>query len=290
MIRTAIAAALVLIAATPAAAKFASDRITVTAQGKGPDVVLIPGLTSSPAAFKFVAQDVPGYRYHFVQVKGFAGTPAEANATGDVSKPVAEEIARYITDEHLKAPSLVGHSMGGSIAMMVAARHPGSVGKVMIVDMLPFMGAMFGGPAATSANVTPIADGIMAQMAKASPEAREAAQTQMVRGMVNNKAEYPQVLKAALDSDRETVAHAYRELIVTDLRSELANISVPTTVLYVVPKGSRFTPEQTDHFMAASFANLKNAKLTHIPDSAHFIMYDARPRFAQELKTFLTAK
>jgi pimeloyl-ACP methyl ester carboxylesterase len=289
MIRTAIAAALV-IAATPAAAKFASDRITVTTQGSGPDVVLVPGLTSSPAAFKFVAQDVPGYRYHFVQVKGFAGTPAEGNASGDVAKPVAEEIARYISAEHLKAPAIVGHSMGGTIAMMVAARHPAAVSKVMVVDMLPFMGAMFGGPAATSASVTPIADGMMAQMAKAPPEARQAAQTQMVRGMVNSDAEYPQVLKSALDSDQATVAHAYRELIVTDMRPELANINVPTTVLYVVPKGSPFTPEQTDQFMTASYATLKSAKLVRIPDSAHFIMYDARPRFAQELKTFLAAK
>jgi pimeloyl-ACP methyl ester carboxylesterase len=114
MIRTAIAAAVILLAATPATAKFASDRITVTTEGKGPDVILVPGLTSSPAAFKYVAADVPGYRYHFVQVKGFAGVPAEANATGDVAKPVAEEIARYISSEHLKAPAIVGHSMGGT--------------------------------------------------------------------------------------------------------------------------------------------------------------------------------
>jgi pimeloyl-ACP methyl ester carboxylesterase len=289
MIRHIVTATLILTAA-PAAAKFASDRITVTTQGKGPDVILVPGLTSSPAAWKFVAQDVPGYRYHYVQVKGFAGTPAEANATGDVSKPVAEEIARYITAEQLKAPAIVGHSMGGTIGMMVAARHPASVSKLMIVDMTPFMGAMFGGPNATAASVTPIADGMMAQMAKASPEVRTATQTQMIRGMVNSDAEYPQTLKSALDSDPAVVAHAYRELIVTDLRPELANIAVPTTLLYVTPKGAPLTDAQLDAYYAASFANLKGAKLTRIPDSAHFIMYDARPRFAQELKAFLSAK
>jgi len=289
MIRTAIAAALVVIAASPAAAKFASDRITVTTQGSGPDVILVPGLTSSPAAWKYVAQDVPGYRYHFVQVKGFAGTPAEANATGDVSKPVAEEIARYITAEKLKAPAIVGHSMGGTISMMVAARHPGAVSKLMVVDMPPFMGQMFGGPNATAASVTPIADAMMNGMAAMPAEARRKQMDQMTGAMVRTDAERPAVLQSAHDSDGAVVGHAYRELIVTDLRPELAQITVPATVLYVTPAGAPLTDAQMDAVYVASYANLKGAKLTRIPDSAHFIMYDARPRFAQELKVFLAA-
>lgn len=289
MIRTVIAATLVVIAA-PAAAKFSSDRITVTTQGQGPDVILVPGLTSSPAAFKYVAQDVPGYRYHFVQVKGFAGVPAEANAKGNVAAPVAEEIARYITAEHLKAPAIAGHSMGGTIALMVAARHPASVGKVMVIDMMPFMGAMFGGPAATSASVTPIADGMMAAWEKSTPEARRAVSHERVAAMVNTAAELPQITKSADDSDQATVMSSYRELIVTDLRPELANITAPTTILYVTPKGVPLTDAQIDAFYAGSYAGVKGVKLVRIPDSAHFIMYDARPRFAQELKTFLAAK
>ncbi|CAM3255754.1 Putative hydrolase [Sphingomonas antarctica] len=288
MIRTALTAALILIT-TPATARFVSPRITVTTQGTGPDVILVPGLTSSPAAFKYVAQDLPGYRYHFIQVKGFAGVPAEANASGPVAAPVAEEIARYITAEHLKAPAIVGHSMGGTIAMMVAARHPGSVGKLMVVDMPPFLGQMFGGPNATSASVKPIADGMMAGWQKSTPEARRAASHERVAQMVNTAAELPQITKSADDSDEATVMHSYGELIVTDLRPELANVSAPSTVLYVTPKGAPLTDAQIDAVYAASYANLKGAKLTRIPDSAHFIMYDARPRFAIELKTFLTA-
>ncbi len=290
MIRTAIAAAFIVLAAAPAAAKFASDRITVTTQGSGPDVILVPGLTSSPAAFKYVAQDVPGYRYHFVQVKGFAGTPAEANATGNVSKPVAEEIARYITSEHLKAPAIVGHSMGGTIAMMVAARHPQAVSKLMVVDMPPFMGQMFGGPNATSASVTPMADAITNSMAAMPTEARRKQIDQMTGAMVRTDSERQAVLDSAHNSDPAAVGHAYRELIVTDLRPELAKIAVPATILYVTPAGAPLNDAQIDAYMTASYANLKGAKLTRIPDSAHFIMYDARPRFTQELKTFLSAK
>ena len=287
MIRTVIAAALVVIAASPATAKFSSDRITVTTQGSGPDVILVPGLTSSPAAWKYVAQDVPGYRYHFVQVKGFAGTPAEGNAKGDVTKTAAAEIARYITAEHLKSPAIVGHSMGGTIAMMVAARSPGSVGKAMVVDMMPFMGAIFGGPGATSASVAPIADAMMKGMAAMPAEARRAQMVTMTGNMVATESERGAVVQSALDSDAVVVGGTYRELIVTDLRPELGAITVPATVLYVTPKGAPLTDAQIDAVYQASYANLKGARLVRIPDSAHFIMYDARPRFAQELKAFL---
>src|SRR3546814_14740840 len=94
----ALAAFAGLLIATPGlteAENFQSDRIIVVAKGSGPDVMLIPGMTSSPSAWRSVA-DMPGYRFHYVQVKGFAGTKPEANAQGDVSAPVAGEIARYI--------------------------------------------------------------------------------------------------------------------------------------------------------------------------------------------------
>ena len=75
---------------------FTSDRISVETKGSGPDVVLIPGLSSSPQVWTDSAAGVPGYRYHFVHVAGFAGKAPGANASGPVVAPVAEEIARYI--------------------------------------------------------------------------------------------------------------------------------------------------------------------------------------------------
>src|SRR5687768_16377089 len=67
---------------------FASDRIQVTSHGDGPDVVLIAGLDSlASEVWAGVLHDVPGYRYHVVQVAGFGGFPANGNA-GD--GPVVE--------------------------------------------------------------------------------------------------------------------------------------------------------------------------------------------------------
>lgn len=289
MVRRLFLALTLLLEPSLAAAKgFTSDRITVRVEGKGPDVILVPGLTSSPDAWRYAVPGVPGYRYHLVQVKGFAGTAPEGNATGDVVKQSAEEIARYIVKAKLKSPAIVGHSMGGTIAMMIAARHPGSVSRLMVVDMMPWMGAMFGPPGATVAQVRPIADAMRTRMTASTDPAARAKQTAaMTDSMVATESERAGVLQSSLDSDPAVTAQAFHELIVTDLMPELAKIAVPATILYVTPRGVPLTDAQIDGYYRLSYANLKGAKLVRIPDSAHFIMFDNKDRFHTELKAFL---
>src|ERR1700689_3481631 len=93
-----------------AIAEPASDRITVTVRGTGPDVLLLPGLACSTAVWDATAKHLEGhYRLHLVQVAGFAGSPARANAQGPVIQPTVEAIDAYIKTNHLKAPKVIGH-------------------------------------------------------------------------------------------------------------------------------------------------------------------------------------
>ena len=94
---------------------FSSARISVRSAGSGSDVILIPGLGSSPRVWAEMVKAIPGHRYHMIQVSGFAGQPVGANNVGPVAAPVAEEIARYIAEQGLQKPAVVGHSLGGSI-------------------------------------------------------------------------------------------------------------------------------------------------------------------------------
>src|SRR5688572_25245310 len=138
-------------AAGEAGAAFRSDRISVETRGSGPDVVLIPGLGSHPRVWDRTVAALPGYRYHLVHVAGFADKTAGANTSGAVLEPVAEEIARYIAVSGVERPALIGHSMGGTWALMVAARHPELASRALVVDVTPFMGAMTGAPSVDAA-------------------------------------------------------------------------------------------------------------------------------------------
>ena len=269
------------------AADFTSERITVNAEGTGKDVILIPGMGSSPRVWRELVKALPGYRYHLVQVKGFAGLAPGANTEGRVAAPVAEEIARYIAVGKLDRPAVIGHSMGGTMGLMLAGRHPGAVSKVMVVDMMPFLGAMFGPPGTTAESVKPAADGMLAQMRKIDPAARLARTTATINGMVDNAAMRPAALEDSLKSDPDVTARSLHELIITDLRPELASINAPATVLYVTPKGAGMTDEQLDAGYRAAYAPLKGVTLKRIPASAHFIMWDQSEQFQAEVKSFL---
>jgi len=253
-------------------------------------VVLIPGLNSSPRTWASTVAAVPGYRYHLVQVSGFAGQPAGANKEGNVAAPVAEEIARYIKESNLKQPAVVGHSMGGTIGMMLAARHPDTLSRLMVVDMFPYLGMFFAGPGAAPDKVATVADGVAAAMRKATPEQRRTNANATIAGMVDTESMRAGAIADSTSSDADVGIRAYRELIVTNLIPELQNIAVPVTVLYIQPKTVPIPAEQFDAAYKGAYSPVKALTLTRIPDSAHFIMWDQPARFQAEMKTFLGAK
>jgi N-formylmaleamate deformylase len=251
---------------------FAPKRFSVVVKGGGPDVILIPGLTASRDVWNGTVAAVPGYRYHLVQVAGFAGEPARGNASGQVVGPVAEEIARYIRAKGLKRPAIVGHSMGGTVALMVAARHPDLVGKAMVVDMLPQPAGFVG---SSAAGVRGLADALRGLTA--TPGGRRLVESAI--GMFGG------AQPADRRSDPEVVARATHELALTDLTPELPKIKAPLTVVYAAPDAE--TAASITRNYVAGYRAKGDAKLIRVDGSGHMIMDDQPARFRSVLKEFL---
>lgn len=95
----------------------------------------------------------------------------------------------------------------------------------------------------------------------------------------------PVLMRHLRESDQHTVANAFHELIVTDLRPEVARITAPVTVLYVQPANTPtpVSPEQFDATMAGLYAGAPNARMVKIDDSRHFIQWDQPARFVGEV-------
>jgi pimeloyl-ACP methyl ester carboxylesterase len=260
-------------APAPAAAPaFLPTRFSVDVVGSGPDVILIPGLTSSRSVWRAAVAATPGYRYHLIQVAGFAGAPAGGNASGEVVAPLAEEIARYIRANRLDRPALVGHSMGGTIALMVASRHPDLAGKAMVVDMLPQPAALIGGSAAGLRGLADTLQGL--------------AGTQTGRDMIDSAiALFGGDAAQNSRSDPDVVARATHDLALTDLTAALPRIRAPLTVVYACAEPS-LCPG-LDRSFAEAYAGDPAAHLVRIDGSGHLIMADQPARFAVALRAFL---
>ncbi|RYG22741.1 MAG: alpha/beta fold hydrolase, partial [Burkholderiales bacterium] len=153
MMRVIVVGLAALLLAAPA---MAQTRFVATVTGKGPDVVLIPGLASSDDVWEATVKQLSAtHRVHALQVKGFAGAPAGPNADGPILAPLIEEVAAYAAK--LDKPAIIGHSLGGLTALEVAAKYPDSVDSVMIVDALSFYALLFA-PTATAEMVKPQAE------------------------------------------------------------------------------------------------------------------------------------
>jgi pimeloyl-ACP methyl ester carboxylesterase len=263
-----------------------SDRISVTVRGHGPDVVLIHGLATSGAVWDATASHLENhFRLHIIQVAGFAGSPSRANAQGSVMQPTVNAIDAYIKTNKLQAPRVIGHSLGGLMGGMLAFQHPEDVGGLMIVDSLPFYGALFGAkdPAAVTLQAAAMRDNILAQ----TQEDYAKSETAFMHALVKSPDGCKQATKWAVASDKSVVARAMYEDMTTDIRTELHKIKIPVTVLYPWDAMSGFPQAATDQLYQENYAALPNKKIVRIDDSFHFIMLDQPDKLAAEVNKFL---
>ena len=269
------------------------DRISVEVVGSGPDIVMIPGLASTRETWRHTAERLRGrYRVHLVNVAGFGGEPARANATGPVFEPVADDIDGYLAT--LKRPIVMGHSMGGTLGIFMAERHPEHMSKLLVVDALPFYGMLLGGPSATPDSVRPMVEQMMRPTASGAvgSGASGAAmppggRRKMIESMVTAPADVDRVMGWGERSDGRVVMRAMADDFLTDLRPGFATLTTPTTVLFPWDP-TLGMPEPM--FMAnyvGGYAPAKSVKLVRVDASRHFIMYDQPARFDAEVDAFL---
>ena len=103
--------------------------------GVGEPLVLLHGLGASSADWEY---QVPVLSRHFqVIVPDFRGHGASDRA-GDYSVPrFAQDTWRLLDRLNVRAPVLVGHSMGGAVAMQMALDRPGAVPRLVLANTLP---------------------------------------------------------------------------------------------------------------------------------------------------------
>lgn len=270
--------------AVPAA--YTSDRLSVAVIGSGPDVILIPGFGSSREVWRAEAERLaPTHRVHLVQLAGFAGEPW-THGDGPFVQPAVEALVAYIAVAGLERPALIGHSMGGLEALMLAQQHPDRVGRVMSVDSLPFFSAMFG-PQVTSASARPFADQAASSILNADAASFRAGQVQTAAGLVRDPATRTAMVDWSMASDRQAMAAAIRDVMTADVRPGLATMTTPVWAVYAADADGGTPAAMADSMWASQYADLAGVTLIRVDGSRHFIMADQPARFAAIVDRFL---
>jgi len=112
-------------------------RLHVRDEGGGPALLLIHGLGGQMAHFNYGAVRELAQRYRVVAVD----RPGSGHSTRPAGTPAdlatqARAIALLIERLGLERPTVVGHSLGGAIALTLALNHPQRVGALALVAPL----------------------------------------------------------------------------------------------------------------------------------------------------------
>ena len=273
--------------AVQAAPAFVSDRLSVDVMGSGPDVILIPGYASSREVWRTEAERLAAtHRVHLVQLAGFAGEPW-SHGDGPFLQPALDELARYIGETGLDHPSVIGHSMGGLSALMLAQQHPDLIGRVMTVDSLPFFSALYG-PTLTVDSVQEMAVRVSQMMLHTDAENFRAGQALGAPGLSRTPATQAAMVDWAMASDRQALATAIREVMTTDVRPQLADMTTPVWAVYAADEDGGAPAAMADAMWTREYISLPGVRLIRVDGSRHFILADQPDRFAEIVEAFLT--
>ncbi|KKO48435.1 alpha/beta hydrolase [Arsukibacterium sp. MJ3] len=270
--------------AAPKTETYQSFNVDVVGAGK--PVIVIPGLMSDSRIWQDTVTALQNdYQLHVISIAGFAGTPAIA---GELLPTVKQDLLRYIQQQQLQQPAIVGHSLGAFLAFALASAAPKQIGTVVAVDGLPYIAPLF-----SRNNATQVSD--MQQQAlqlkqyyqRLNREQLLATATQGIYIQARSAEHQQLVLAMAAASDSHSVGQALYELLTTDLRPQVGAIKSKVWLLGASGALPEAQQPQAEALYQQQITTIANAHLLMNTNSRHFMMLDEPEWFITTLRLAL---
>ncbi len=262
---------------------FQSGMIRVEQFGKPgkPAVILIPGLYCGSWEWnRQIPLIAAAHAVYAVTLPGFDGLPSVRD--GRLMKRAIRDIHALIVSERLHKPTIVGHSLGGTLAIDFAEEYPQTIGAVISAEG--------GYPAAQTqaARQKSVEDDakpfVSVSQAAFGPTLRK-TQLQYV---ITNKRDVDAVERLASRSDPKAVVAWMRAALTLDLTPGLSKIRGP--FIEIVPFDGLIDPYQGYKSLAQKraaydrfVAHAPHGRVIMVAHSRHFMMFDQPELFNRAL-------
>jgi len=222
----------------------------------GYDMVLIHGLGSSAEAWhKLTPFLAAGFNLSTYELPGHGHTPVIPNLS---IESASRDLARFIEDNALEEPILVGHGIGGMIAMNYAFRFANDVRRLIIIDAAPMQ-------LASTEQKGHVAQRLMDDYDQFVAES--------FLGLSPMEKVTDLIVDQALRTDRVSFTQLLMSSFDFDLRDELAYQTVPILVIGSATMFPSFD-HPLDYLDSIGYANAQTIAYKLMPETGHFVMLE----------------
>lgn len=301
-LRAAIAAlALLLAAPVPAAAasvpglpaadaQFDAGSLHVLRFGRGDPVVLLPGVTTGPWEWAGVIRHLaPSHTVYAVALPGFDGRPP---ATPPLFERVPRDFWAMLDAQKIARPVVIGHSLGGTLAILLGEQHPEKLRAVVALDGLPIFPGMERITAEQRATVAQQQTAVIRSVTHDQFLAYEKQYMRSAGGVIDADLS-DQIAALEANSDPAATAQWLGEDLASDTRAGLAKITVP--LLEIVPYNApdlvnspaQYTEDQKVAYYRTLLSGAPKLQVVSISPARHFAMFDQPDKLDAILDAFL---
>nr|WP_294925633.1 alpha/beta hydrolase [uncultured Flavobacterium sp.] len=256
---------------------FSQTSFKVEVKGKGDPVLLFPGFGCTGQVWdETVAEISKTHECHIFTFAGFGNVPP---IEGPWLSKIKNEIIFYVKDKKLKKPTLMGHSLGGTLSLWLASTETDLFKKAIVVDGLPASAALM--IPNYKGEVIPYDNPQSEMMLTMDENAFNTMNAQSISYMCFNKEKQKTIAEWMKIADRKTYVYGYIDMLNLDLRNEIAKIKIPVVIL-AATNPALSTVQNTYN---NQYKNLPSVKIHYAENAAHFVMYDQPEWFMEKVKS-----
>jgi N-formylmaleamate deformylase len=257
-------------------------------------MVLIPGLSCDWTVFDaFMNRNASRYTMYTVTLPGFGGSQPPPHPGDDQFGAWLDNADRavwkLIEDEKLHKPVIVGHSLGGHLALRLGTEHASELQAVVAIDGAPAF------PLGMNADIpgdqrVAIVRQMVVQFKSINEEQWVAMQRQMVANMVTDPARAEELAALCAKVPQATTIQYMADVMAADIRDQLPKLTCPSLVLPSVASPDAAMIETVTNVWTELMAGAPEATLAVFENTRHFIQDDRPKELDAAIADFLAGR